>query len=739
MTSTGRAQRMGRWSAAHPWRAIGVWALLVVIAVGLGSAFSMRGTTGADYRVGQSGRAAAMIASAGLRSPDQEFVLITPASGNLDRATASRAAAAIRVRLQTQPVVSSVAAPVFSQDGRALLVAATIRGGNDADVSGIARVATSARTAYPGLQIDQTGGISLDAAINEKVGSDLASAELISLPITLVIMLVVFAAVIAAGIPVLLAVTSVFATMALMGPISLLVPMESTVTSMILLIGMAVGVDYSLFYLSRERAERERGASRADAIRIAGETSGHSIVVSGLAVAISMGGLYAARETTFDSLGTGALLVVVIAVLGSLTVLPALLTLLGRWVDRPRIPLLWRVSRRMPTGSVSGWVLRPVLRRPALAVLASGAVMVALAVPALGMQLQTSSLDGLPQAIPQVHAMQQIQSRYPSEGDSALVVVQGRDARVVAQSVQRRAAAIGDWSAAGFRTSVDDRTAVATLATSARSGSTQAGDRLTRLRASVSAAVASGDVTAWAVGGDVAQSYDTIGHANTALRRVLVVVLGLVLVMMGVVFRSAALAVLTTVLNLLSVGAAFGVVTLVFQHGLGAGPLDFHPTGGIVTWIPTFLLAVLTGLSMDYHVFVLSRVREHVQAGMSTRLAVRLGLEQTAGVVTSAAVVMVSVFSVFALSGLLQMKEIGVGLSVAILLDATIVRLVLLPAALCLLGDRVGASANTAGRQPFTSGLSLVRAGGPWRADPARWSSPPAAQRATPGCVRPPA
>ncbi|UIJ36244.1 MMPL family transporter [Allobranchiibius sp. GilTou73] len=372
MARIGAAQRLGRWSAGHPWRAVGVWALMVVMAVGLGSAISTHQTKDADYRVGQSGRAAAMIAAAGLDAPDQEYVLIGSARGALDRPVAERAASDVRARLATQPVVASVASPVLSKDGAAMLVAATVRGGHDADVSGIAQVAKSARTAYPGLRIDEAGDVSVNKAVNDRVGKDLGSAELISLPITLVIMVIVFAALIAAGLPVVLAITSVFATMGLMGPISLIIPMEPTVSSMILLIGMAVGVDYSLFYLKRERAERDKGATRADAIRIAGETSGHSIVVSGLAVAISMGGLYAARDTTFDSLGTGALLVVVIAVLGSLTVLPAMLTLLGKWVDRPRIPLWWRVSRRIPTGAVSGRLLRPVLRRPAAALICGG-------------------------------------------------------------------------------------------------------------------------------------------------------------------------------------------------------------------------------------------------------------------------------------------------------------------------------------------------------------------------------
>ena len=712
MARIGAAQRLGRWSAAHPWRAVGVWALMVVIAVGLGSAMSTHRTTDADYRVGQSGRAAAMVAAAGLDAPDQEYVLISAPKGSLDRPLAQHAAADIRARLATQPVVASVAPPVLSKDGTAVLVAATVRGGHDADVSGIEQVANSARTAYPGLRIDEAGDVSVNKAVSDKVGSDLGSAELISMPITLVIMVIVFAALIAAGLPVVLAITSVFATMGLMAPISMIIPMESTVSSMILLIGMAVGVDYSLFYLKRERAERDKGATRADAIRIAGETSGHSIVVSGLAVAISMGGLYAARDTTFDSLGTGALLVVVIAVLGSLTVLPALLTLLGKWVDRPRIPLWSRVSRRIPTGAVSGRLLRPVVRRPLAALLGGGAVMVALAAPAVGLHLQTDSLAALPDSISQVRMMQRVQAKYPSHGNLARIVLSGTDAASTAHAVERRAAATGDWSPVSVVVSADRRTAVATVATSAAPGSARVGEQVSLLRdAVVPQAVRSEGAIRWAVGGEVAESYDTVQHSNTALRRVLVVVLGLVLVMMGVVFRNVVLALLTTVLNLVSVGAAFGVVVLVFQRGWGAGPLDFHPTGGIITWIPTFLLAVLTGLSMDYHVFVLSRVREHVRAGIPVRLAVRLGLEQTAGVVTSAAVVMVSVFSVFAFSGLVEMKEIGVGLSVAILLDATVVRLVLLPAALCLLGERAWSRSDrrSGQRDPAAATPVLVR------------------------------
>ncbi|WP_265446050.1 MMPL family transporter [Flexivirga meconopsidis] len=676
----------------HPWRSLGVWLLLVVAAVGLGASISMKTTTDADYRTGQSGTAARWIDQAGLSAPDSEYVLVRSASGGAVGGDVRAAADALGREVARDAHVRKVAPAIVAPDEKSVLVVATMKKAADdatPDVSGLEKAVAQAQERAPNLRFVQTGDTSLSNAINDRVAADLGSAETISLPVTLALMLLVFAALIAAGIPVLLAVTSVFATMGLMGPISLIVPMEPTVTSMILLIGMAVGVDYSLFYLKRERQERQRGHDTVDAVEIAAATSGHSIVVSGFAVAVSMVGLYVVGDATFNSLATGALLVVVIAVFGSLTVLPALLSLLGHKVDRPRIPLLWRVSARMQPGAISRRLLGPAMRRPVVALVAGVVLLAGLAAPALGMKLLTSSLDSLPQDLPAVQAMQQIGTSYPGDGPTAEVVLRGEPGALqqAVKAVETKAASTGDWKqvADPVRQSPDGRTVVLTLGSVAAEGSFAAGDAVHRLRSEVLPPVIP-DGGEWAVGGGVASSYDEMQQQSDGLPKVLIFVLGLTLLMMAVTFRSVLIALLTTALNLLSLGAAFGVITLVFQHDWAESALGFSSTGGIISWIPIFLFVVLMGLSMDYHVFVLSRVREYVKAGVPPRLAVRQGVQETAGVVTSAAVVMISVFALFATLSMTEMKEMGVGLSVAIALDATVVRLVVLPSALALLG-----------------------------------------------------
>ena len=278
---------------------------------------------------------------------------------------------------------------------------------------------------HRGLDLREAGDVVDRRRGQHRVAEDLHSAEGISLPITLLLMLLAFGALIAAGVPVLLAVTSVAATMGIAAPLSHLIHSEPTVTSMIVLIGMAVGVDYSLFYLKREREERAKGHTTLDAVEIAAATSGHSILVSGAAVIGSMAGLFIVGGATFDSLATGAIVVVAVAVIGSVTVLPALLAKLGRWSDRPRIPLLWRVNRRIGQGGISRRLLAPVVRRPVAALVIALTALVLLAVPSLGMKTNNANLDTLPRSIPEVQTMHAIGTEFPAQGTTATVVVHG--------------------------------------------------------------------------------------------------------------------------------------------------------------------------------------------------------------------------------------------------------------------------------------------------------------------------
>ena len=688
--------RAARWSATHPWRAMLGWLAFVLVAVGMAVAVPTTSTKDADYRLGESGRADALVHQAGLEGAQAENVLIT-ARGHaaLDQAAAATAAGEIRDGMRDLDGVQGVSAAQPDADRSALLISVRLARDQD-DASSLQAVTRRVQADHPDLRIREAGDLSINAAINDRVGSDLSSAEGISLPVTLILMLLAFGALIAAGIPVLLAATSVAATIGITAPLSHLIHAEDTVSSMIVLIGMAVGVDYSLFYLKREREERAAGRSTLDAVEIAAQTSGHSILVSGGAVIASMAGLFVMGGATFNSLAAGAILVVAIAVLGSITVLPALLVKLGRWVDRPRVPLLWRLNRRIGPGGISRRILAPVIRHPAVALTVSGVVVLLLAAPAVGMKIHEGNLQTLPASIPEVQTMTGITKAYPAEGTTATVVVKAApaDRNAVGQALHRldrRAVGTADFVGSGrepVQVSGDGATSVLTLAMPYDESDPRVDGALTTLRTHLVPAALGHLHVEHAVGGDAAESLDYVNRQHDRLPIVIGVVLLLTLLMMGLAFRSVPIALVSTALNLVSVGVAFGILTIVFQHGWGAGALDFTSPGFVIDWIPLFVMVVLVGLSMDYHVFVISRIREHVQAGLPTRLAVARGVSESAGVVTSAAAVMVSVFAIFATLSMMEMKMMGVGLAAAIFVDATVIRLMMLPAILVLLGDR---------------------------------------------------
>jgi putative drug exporter of the RND superfamily len=688
--------RAARWSATHPWRAIGAWFVFVAVAVALAALVPTKQTTDADYRLGESGRADAMTAAGHFADDQVESILIQSRGGGAPSQTeVTQIAARLKAELAGVRGVTGVAAPQWNADRSAALVEVHLKSTVD-DASQIqARTAAIAR-AHAELRVREAGEDSVNAAIDDRVAEDLHSAEGISLPITILLMLLAFGALIAAGVPVLLALTSVAATMGIAAPLSHVIHAEPTVTSMIVLIGMAVGVDYSLFYLKREREERADGHSTLDAVEIAAATSGHSILVSGAAVVASMAGLFIVGGATFDSLASGAIVVVAVAVIGSVTVLPALLAKLGRWTDRPRLPLLWRVNRRIGQGGISRRILAPVVRRPVAALVVSLTALLALAAPALGMKIHDANIDTLPASIPEVQTWHAITDEFPSEGATAVVVVHGTAAEhdQVVQALHglaTSAAATRWFDPAGsnaVETAPDGETVRLTLPIPYSASDDRSGEAVQQLRDDLVPAAFAGTDVQHAVGGDVADSLDYASHQSDRLPFVIGFVLLLTLVMMTMAFRSLVVAVLSSALNLLSVGVAFGILTLVFQHGWFAGPLGFTSPGFVIDWIPLFVMVILVGLSMDYNVFVLARIREHALRGLPPRLAVERGITDTAGVVTSAASVMVSVFAIFITLSMLEMKMMGVALAASILIDATLIRLVILPAALVLLGRR---------------------------------------------------
>jgi RND superfamily putative drug exporter len=494
-------------------------------------------------------------------------------------------------------------------------------------------------------------------------------------------------------LPLLLALTAVLATMGLLAIPSQLIALDGNIDAIVLLIGLAVGVDYSLFYLKRVREERAAGRSEEAALNAAAATSGRAVLVSGLTVMIAMAGMFFSGRT-FAGFALATILVVAVAVLGSLTVLPALLAWLGDRVEKARVPFLHRLGRRNGQSRLWGWLLRRVLARPKLAAAAATGVLAALAGVALQLNTIVTGPDTYPKSVPVMATYEKMQAAFPGGAMPLSVVVEAEDVRApaVTEAIERlRTAALATGRMNDPITvdvSPDAKVAVVSIPVEGAGTDDVSNAALAALRDQVlPATLGNVEGTTYAVTGVTAASKDFDDLMASTSPLVITFVLVFAFLLLLVTFRSLVLAAKAVLLNLLSVAAAYGVLVLVFQHGLGKGLLGFESTAGVHAIVPLFLFVILFGLSMDYHVFILSRIREGYDRGLSTDAAIAHGIKATAGVVTSAAIVMVGVFAIFATLSMLFLKQFGVGLAAAVLIDATIVRAVLLPATMKLLGD----------------------------------------------------
>ncbi|WP_042386381.1 MMPL family transporter [Streptacidiphilus melanogenes] len=702
MKNRNAVTRTAHWSATHPWWALVVWVAFVVGALAVGGHTGTKQATNADLSIGQSALATEIAKSGGLTEQPVEVVLVTaPHGGSLDQQSAARAATDAAGRLKGLSAVQSTGQQVLSTNGQALLVPVTMSGDPDtaADrVQPLVDAVQSAQRGNPGVRVELVGPDTVKAALNTMLNQQVGQATGLSLPITLLVMMFVCGAIIAAGVPVLLGLSSVLAGLGLWGLTSQLVPDPGPVGELVVLMGMAVGVDYSLFYLKRFREERARGKEKIDAVDVAAATSGHSVVVSGTVVILSMGALYLAGNLAFTAMATGSILVVAIAMAASLTLLPALLVIFGKALERPRVPLVWRIQGRGDRARVWSALLRPALRRPVVSLLLSTVALLALAAPALHLQLKATGVDDLPKSMPAMQAEARLTQFFPIQSDTHLVAVEA-PAGSAAQVHDALAALVREAGqdplftstpTPEIRTSHGGRYGVVEIGTRFSSSSPQARQSLARLRDDlVPATVGKVPGVKWAVGGsDVAYDVDYRAAVVDRMPWVLGFALALTFLVTALAFRSVVLALVTVVLNMLSAGASFGVLALVFQHTWADTLLDFQSTGRVVAWLPLVLFVILLGLSMDYHVFVVGRIREATRAGLPVREAVERGITRSAGVVTGAAVVMISVFALFASLSFVEMKQLGVGMACAVLLDATLIRIVVLPSVIALLGER---------------------------------------------------
>jgi uncharacterized membrane protein YdfJ with MMPL/SSD domain len=703
--SNNLAARMGRWSASHWKTAVFGWLAFVVAALAIGYKIGTKQIDMQDANVGQSSKADKILKEGFPQAdPQTEFVLVQSSSRTVGdpafRATVNDVVGAVK----GNPAIKNLKSPLdpqnrdqVSKNRRTVIVTWNMKGKYDTATKKIDSIEASVAKVgdrHPGFYVGEAGSVSSGKALDKMFVDQLKTAGMRSIPITIVVLLLVFGALVAVGVPLLLALSGVAATIGLVALPSQIVPLDKNVSAVILLIGLAVGVDYSLFYLKREREERAAGKGSRAAIEAAAATSGRSVLISGLTVMIAMAGMLFSGDKATIGFGIATMMVVGVAMLGSLTVLPAVLSKLGDRVEKGRIPFLQR--RRRGSGENRFWkaILRPVLRRPAIAATVAGAALVVLAAPTMNMHTAQSGLDALPNSAPTVPTIKKIQAAF-SNGEASQSTVAIK-ANIDSPATRKAIAALKAKTVAERINSGSIDEQVNPAHTIARVNIPLVGKgtdatsnaALRKLRNDIlPTTIGKVKGAQYAVTGATANSADE----NALLKRKAPIVFGFVLVLafalLLVSFRSVVIALKAIVLNLLSVGAAYGVLVAVFQWGWGESLLGFQSNGGIVQWLPIFMFVILFGLSMDYQVFIVSRIREAYDRGMKTADAVEHGITTTAGVVSSAALVMVGAFAVFALMPILDMKQMGIGLAAAVLIDATIVRGVLLPATMKLLGD----------------------------------------------------
>ncbi|MFE7931621.1 MMPL family transporter [Streptomyces sp. NPDC057456] len=709
----GIAARAGGWSARHRWAAVGIWVLFVVLAMGIGSAAGTVEVKESDQLGGETHTAALIIEDAGIEEPASETVLIQSKDGSVKatdpefKAAVAAVVAAVDKTGKVTDVTSPYDSGTISEDGRSALVQFDMRG--DSDTAGervepVLEAVEGVQKDHSSLRIEEIGGASMMKTFDDAFGDDFQQAELSAVPVALGILLIAFGALVAALLPVALAVTAIMATMGLMSIVSHFQPMDDTASSVMLLVGLAVGVDYCLFYLRREREERAAGRDPETALRIAAATSGRAVIVSGVTVCVAMAGMLFTGLATFEAMGLASLMVVAVAMVGSVTVLPALLSLLGRRVEKGRIPFLHPEKRRKNGNGGRAdegsrfWsaVLKVVLAKPGVSLVVAAGALLAIAAPAVGMKTQNLTLDQeFGDSLPIVQTYNRVNDAFPGGSEPAEMIVKADDinaAEVKTALAQFKERAVSSGASRGpVEIKLHDAQNIAYVYVPLVGGSDldKAGASLDKLRDEVRpATLGKIDGLQAPITGQVAGSKDFNDQLGGAVAPVFAFVVVFAFLLMLLSFRSLTVAITSIVLNLLSVGAAYGILVAVFQHGWGASLVGAEGVGAIVTWLPLFLFVILFGLSMDYHVFVVSRIREARMRGRSTNEAIKHGVVTTAGVVTSAAVIMVAVFAIFGTLSMQSMKQMGVGLAAAVLIDATIIRGVLLPAVMALLGER---------------------------------------------------
>jgi RND superfamily putative drug exporter len=702
---------LARASSRHPWRTIAVWILCIVLAAVASTGLAGALTTDGSLLEGDAVKGEQLLEER-LRGPRpaSETVIVRSDRYTVDdpafRAVAEQTTEAL---LGLDGVIASAAntyqvattnpddaARMVSADRHTTIIPVTFAiDMHDAEKEADRYLDTLARNEADGIEVLSVGTVTVSKQFTETSEKDLRTGEGIGLLVALVILVVVFGALVAAGVPVVLALVSIFVAVGLTALLGQLMDLSFFVINMISMMGLAVGIDYSLFIVERYREERRRGATKHDAIAVAGGTASKAVLFSGMTVVLALAGMLMLPMTIFRSLGAGAILVVLVSIAASLTLIPAMLALLGDKIEWPRRRRLALSAAEGTATTVRGGIwartTRAVMAHPVAAVIIAVVVLGAAALPAVDLRKSSHGAETLPPS--EVKSAYSILERDFSAGmpTPVEIVVDAERTPQVEAGITRLVAALESDSSFVPLTSVQWNAAadlaLVSVPLTTDSSSPEAGATIERLRGDIVPSAFAGDDVDVYVTGEAAFGVDMLSVIAHWTPIIFVFVLGLSFILLMLAFRSIVVPVKAILMNLLSVGAAYGMLVLVFQKGYGADVFGFTQTPTIDAWIPIFLFCVLFGLSMDYHVFLLSRIREHYDRTHDNRESVTVGLQSTARLITGAAAIMVVVFSGFAAGDLVGFQQMGFGLAVAVLLDATIVRSVLVPASMALLGN----------------------------------------------------
>jgi putative drug exporter of the RND superfamily len=690
-------------SARYPWRSVAAWVVAVVVA-GVAVATLLGGaltTEGNPTNNPQSERAKHVLSRAFPQSEgaavtdivvvrSQEYTVDASQFQTLVRALAAEIRQADVVTVRTY--LDAHDPSLVTKDRHATMVqfSKASEGGIDDIVGAVKRA-----DAEPAFAASVTGQATLDRDFTELSQSDLQHGELrFGLPAALIILLLVFGSVVAGVVPLLITLPSIVVALGLVAVLAHAFTLSIFVVNMLTGMGLALAIDYSLFVVSRFREERGRGRAKLDAIAACAITANRAVVFSGTTFVIAMFGMLIVPSSIMRSLAVGAIVVGLVSVLASATLLPALLALIGDGVDRLRIPFVGRRSLETanPEGRVWGAIVRTVLRRPGAYLAVSVALLVAAAVPVFGIHIGTSGVTALPDRFESKQGYTALHRYFPSATSDPveIVVADGAElpaARTALDGLQTTLAADPRFGRGHIDRAADGTVAVLSVPVRGDPSGDDAVSAVRDLRSRIVPTAFDKADARVLVGGTTSENIDYFDSVIGPAPWVIALVLALTLVFLTVVFRSVVIAGTAVVLNLLSVGAAYGLLVLVFQHGFAAGLFGFHQVDTIEAWVPLFLFSVLFGLSMDYQVFLLSRIRERFDLTGDTTDAVTVGVSSTARIITGAALIIVAVFAGFASGELIMFQQMGFGVAAALLIDATIIRSVLLPSAMKLLGD----------------------------------------------------